>query len=43
MDVQIDSPGTSRKDLEDLIGALEASSPIRDTLANPVPVITRLG
>lgn len=42
VDVEIDSPGTSRDDLEDLIGALEATSPIRDTLANPVPVITRL-
>lgn len=43
VDVHIDSPGTSREDLEDLIVALEATSPIRDTLANPVPVITRLG
>lgn len=42
VDVQIDSPGTSREDLEELIQALEATSPIRDTLANPVPVITRL-
>lgn len=42
VDVQIDSPGTSREDLEDLIKAVEATSPIRDTLANPVPVLTRL-
>lgn len=43
VEVHIDSPGTSRKDLEELIVALETTSPIRDTLANPVPVITRLG
>ena len=42
VDVQIDSPDTSREDLVDLVHALVATSPIRDTLANPVPVITRL-
>ncbi|TJY67198.1 OsmC family protein [Arthrobacter sp. CAU 1506] len=43
VDVEIDSPGTSQEDLEDLICAMEATSPIRDTLANPVPITTRLG
>lgn len=42
VDVQIDSPDTSREQLEELVAALEATSPIRDTLANPVAVNTRL-
>lgn len=41
VDVTIDSPA-NREQLEDLVQALEATSPIRDTLANPVPVHTRL-
>lgn len=42
VDVEIDSPGTPREDLEDLIAAMETTSPIRDTLANPVDITTRL-
>lgn len=41
VDVTIDSPA-NRDELEDLVQALEATSPIRDTIANPVPVNTRL-
>ncbi|MGW0819103.1 OsmC family protein [Streptomyces viridiviolaceus] len=41
-DVEIDSPGTPREQLEELVKALEATSPIRDTVANPVTVTTRL-
>ncbi|HSF97504.1 MAG TPA: OsmC family protein [Ornithinibacter sp.] len=41
VDVEIDSPA-SREDLEALLQALEQTSPIRDTIANPVPVTTRL-
>lgn len=42
VDVEIDSPGTPREQLDQLVAALQATSPIRDTLANPVPVVTRL-
>lgn len=42
VDVEIDSPDTPREQLEELVKALEETSPIRDTIANPVPVITRL-
>lgn len=42
VDVDLVSPGTPREELEDLVKALEATSPIRDTLANPVTVITTL-
>ncbi|POH71754.1 OsmC family protein [Arthrobacter glacialis] len=42
IDIEIDSPGTPREVLMDLVQALEATSPIRDTLANPVPVATIL-
>ncbi|WP_433005547.1 OsmC family protein [Kribbella sp. CA-294648] len=41
IDVDIDSPAT-RDQLENLIQALEHTSPIRDTIANPVTVTTRL-
>lgn len=40
--VRIDAPGRSRSELEELVAVLEKSSPIRDTLANPVPVVTSL-
>ncbi|WP_024821080.1 OsmC family protein [Arthrobacter sp. 31Y] len=42
VDVEIDSAEASAADLEDLIAALEATSPIRDTLANAVKVTTTL-
>lgn len=42
VDVEIDSAGTPREELEGLVKALESASPIRDTVANPVPVTTRL-
>ncbi|MBP2266364.1 putative OsmC-like protein [Pseudarthrobacter sp. PvP004] len=42
VDVEIDSVSTSREQLEELVKALEATSPIRDTIANPVVVTTRL-
>lgn len=41
VDVEIDSLA-SREDLENLIEALAQASPIRDTIANPVAVTTRL-
>lgn len=40
--VRLESPGVSRSELLDLIGELERTSPIRDTLANPVRVTTQL-
>lgn len=40
--VEIDSGDTPREQLEDLVQALERTSPIRDTLANAVPVTTHL-
>lgn len=42
VDVEIDSAGTPREGLEELVHALEETSPIRDTIANPVTVTTRL-
>lgn len=42
VDVEIDSTNTPREQLEELIKALEETSPIRDTIANPVTVTTRL-
>jgi uncharacterized OsmC-like protein len=42
VDVELESAGTSQEDLQDLVKALEATSPIRDTLANPVKVTTTL-
>lgn len=42
IDVEIDSAGTPRQELEELVKALEDTSPIRDTIANPVAVTTRL-
>lgn len=40
--VRLDSPNTSQADLEALIADVEKTSPIRDTLANPVKVTTQL-
>lgn len=40
--VEVDSPGTPRADIERMIEKLQAYSPIRDTLANPVEVVTTL-
>lgn len=40
--VEIDSPDTPREQLEDLVQALQKTSPIHDTLANAVPVTTHL-
>lgn len=42
VDVEIDSPDASREQLEELVSALEETSPILDTIANPVPVTTLL-
>jgi len=42
VDVEIDSAGTPREQIKELVKALEESSPIRDTIANPVTVTTRL-
>lgn len=42
VDVEIDSPDATREQLEELVVALEATSPIRDTIAAPVPVRTTL-
>ncbi|MEX1140950.1 MAG: OsmC family protein [Thermoleophilaceae bacterium] len=40
--VALESPNASREELEDLTQTVEARSPIRDTLAAPVPVETIL-
>ncbi|MBS0256086.1 MAG: OsmC family protein [Proteobacteria bacterium] len=40
--VHLDSPNTSPAELEELIADLQKTSPIRDTLANPVKVTTQL-
>lgn len=42
VDVEIDSPATPREQLEELVHALEHTSPIRDSIANAVTVTTRL-
>lgn len=41
--LNLESNNTPRAELEQLVQELEATSPIRDTLANPVPVTTTLG
>lgn len=38
--VSVDSPGTSPEDIKALVDKLQQRSPIRDTLANPVEVVT---
>ncbi|MBS1895509.1 MAG: OsmC family protein [Actinobacteria bacterium] len=40
--VDIDSPNATREQLTELVEAVQQRSPIRDTLANPVPVVTTL-
>ena len=40
--VKLSSPTASREQLEEMVRALPASSPIHDTLANPVSIDTRL-
>ncbi|WP_323658758.1 OsmC family protein [Pectobacterium versatile] len=42
VDVQLESAGASREQLEELVRELPANSPIHDTLANPVNIATRL-
>lgn len=42
VEIELDSPQTSRAELEALIRELEETSPILDTLANPVQVTTTL-
>ncbi|MFC5995505.1 OsmC family protein [Pseudonocardia hispaniensis] len=42
IEVSLVSPTATRAELEDLIKAVEQHSPIRDTIANPVPVTTTL-
>jgi uncharacterized OsmC-like protein len=40
--VKLSSPTASREQLEEMVRALPESSPIHDTLANPVSIDTRL-
>ncbi|MET9040597.1 OsmC family protein [Streptomyces mirabilis] len=40
--VDLDAPGTTREQLEELIALVQKRSAIRDTLANPVDVVTTL-
>jgi putative redox protein len=40
--IDLQSRTASRDDLADLVRAVEATSPLRDTLANPVDVVTTL-
>ncbi|MBS1879337.1 MAG: OsmC family protein [Actinobacteria bacterium] len=42
VDVSIESPNASREQLEELVQAVQERSPIRDTLAAPVSVVTTL-
>jgi uncharacterized OsmC-like protein len=42
VEVAIESPHASRAQLEELIEVVQERSPVRDTIANPVPVITTL-
>lgn len=42
VDVDVESSNASREQLVELVRALEETSPIRDTLANQVPVTTAL-
>lgn len=41
--VSATSPNASRVQLEELVETVQQRSPIRDTIANPVPVVTTLG
>ncbi|MCF1595198.1 OsmC family protein [Streptomyces muensis] len=40
--LHVDAPGTPRERLEELVALVESRSPIRDTLVNPVDVVTTL-
>ncbi|WP_367645772.1 OsmC family protein [Paenarthrobacter ureafaciens] len=40
--VDVDAPGASREEIEDLVTTVQQRSPIRDTLARPVNVVTTL-
>ena len=40
--VELDAPGSTREELEELVALVESRSPIRDTLVRPVEVSTRL-
>ncbi|SNT64644.1 Uncharacterized OsmC-related protein [Streptosporangium subroseum] len=40
--VTLDAPGHDPSELHELIAAVEQRSPVRDTLARPVPVVTAL-
>ncbi|MFJ8855929.1 OsmC family protein [Streptomyces sp. NPDC102437] len=40
--VHAEAPGATREQLEELIALVERRSPIRDTLANPISVVTTL-
>lgn len=42
VDVELASEGTSREALDELVQLLPLRSPIHDTLANPVNIVTRL-
>lgn len=42
VDVTLDAPGVDRHELEDLVDVVVQRSPIRDTLARPVEVVTKL-
>ena len=42
VNVSLDSPNASRQELQDLVEAVQKYSPIRDTIANPVEVVTTL-
>ena len=42
LNVKLSSPTASREQLEEMVRALPESSPIHDTLANPVSIDTRL-
>lgn len=42
VDVTLNAPGATREELEELVEAVTQRSPIRDTLINPVEVVTTL-
>jgi len=42
VDVHLTSKTASREELEALVSEMQKNSPIHDTLANPVEMITRL-
>ena len=42
VNVELESPNANRQQLQELIEAVQKNSPIRDTIANPVEVVTTL-